>query len=173
MRILILTALFPPDVSPTATYVKDLAAHLSTDHTVTVLTFGYLPEKIAGVTVTCIDKRQSLIGRLASFQKTLRRELSACDLVVVNNGPSVELPLLISNSCVPYVYIISDQSAFESTNVPQVFLRDRTNKKATKVIQLPAEDTYLKPEQLPFTDNASVATAYTIWWQQHLKEITV
>jgi len=171
MKILILSALFPPDVSPTASYVKNLATRLSKKSAVTVLTFGHLPEEITGVKVICVDKRRSLISRLSSFHKAFSQEAAKHDMIIVNNAPSIDVPVLITNPGTPIVYIQSDYLAAQSTSSPQKFLRSQMMDKAVRVIRLPKDPVYLKPEELPFADTAAAVATNEAWWQEHLTEI--
>ena len=95
MRILLVTPLYPPDISEPAPYVKELAKRLSLKHTVIVLTFGHIPEAVDGVTIVSVEKSSILPVRLFQFFQVLRSTAMTADVVYAQNGPSVELPLLV------------------------------------------------------------------------------
>src|SRR3989344_9051256 len=40
MKIVLATALYPPDIAPPAPYVKELATRLAANHEVTIVTYG-------------------------------------------------------------------------------------------------------------------------------------
>lgn len=97
MRILLLSPLYPPDIAESAHYVKELARRLSGDYEISVLTYGHLPEKVAGVKIRAIDKRRSLPLRLLLYTAVLLRKSSRADVIFAGNGPSVEFPLLVAS----------------------------------------------------------------------------
>ncbi len=96
MRILIVTPLYPPDIAGSALYVKELATRLSARHSVTILTYGHLPEAIPNVHIVSVEKSQPLLTRLVHFTRACMREQAEADVVLVENGPSVELPLFLT-----------------------------------------------------------------------------
>lgn len=96
MRVLIVTPLYPPDIAGAAPYIKELAKRLKSDYSVTILTYGHLPEQIPGVRIVSIEKRDHIFVRLFHFTRTLIRELTHADVVFIENGPSVELPALLA-----------------------------------------------------------------------------
>lgn len=92
MKVLLLTPLFPPDIADPAPYLKELVTHLSDKHTVHVICYGNLPEKVAGVQFTVIKKHYPTILRLFLCTIHLFKEALKHDSIVVENGPSTELP---------------------------------------------------------------------------------
>lgn len=97
MRILVVTPLYPPDIAGSAPYVKALATRLSMTHKVTVLAYGHIPEMVPRVRIRSIEKRDTLIVRLWRFTYALAQEMRAADIVLVENGPSVELPFFLAS----------------------------------------------------------------------------
>jgi hypothetical protein len=95
MRILIVTPLYPPDIKEPAPYVKELASKLSLGHAVTVLAFNHIPEQITGVEIIPIEKSRALPIRIAQFYSALLRTSRDADIIYVQNGPSVEVPVLL------------------------------------------------------------------------------
>lgn len=90
------TPLYPPDIAGAAPYIKELATRLKSDYSITVLTYGHLPEQIPGVRIVSTSKRDHLFVRLFYFARTLTRELAHADVVFIENGPSVELPSIFA-----------------------------------------------------------------------------
>jgi hypothetical protein len=113
MRILIVTPLFPPDTAPSASYTKELSRRLATEHEVTVLLYGRLPEDVPGVKLIAIDKRRLPLFRSWSFMSRLTSQAILSDVVLIQNGPSVELPCLFSIQFKKIVTVLmeSDPSA--------------------------------------------------------------
>ncbi len=174
MKILILSPLFPPDTGTPADYVKELATRLSPQHETALLIYGYLPETVPGVTCTAIDKRAVLPLRLWLFTKVLLRSNSA-DLVLVQNAPSTELPLLISSLFrkTPYVLLLSDPRAVvASSRGWYKLLHAYVAKRAHRVISVDSETVYKKAELLPFEEFDAAREARRItWWNNHLNTI--
>lgn len=107
MRILLVTPLYPPDIKEPAPYVKELAGRLSLSHAVTVLAFSHIPERVTGVEIISVVKSNILPVRLWQFFSALIHAARNADVIYVQNGPSVELPLLL----------------FSFLNPPSIFLR--------------------------------------------------
>lgn len=92
MRILIVSALYPPDIAEPAPYVKELARRLAGDHTITVLAYNHIPEQVGGVHIVTVPKNAPLPIRLFRFFRALYTLVRDADVVYAQNGPSVELP---------------------------------------------------------------------------------
>lgn len=97
MKILIVSALYPPDVEDPAPYIKELATRLRTEHTVSVLTYGTLPEQIAHVEINAVSKNIPAVMRLAIFTKKLFVLSRRTDVVLLQNAPSTEFPALFAS----------------------------------------------------------------------------
>jgi hypothetical protein len=95
MKILLITPLYPPDIAEPAPYVKELGTRLSSNHTVTILAYNHIPETIHGVTIRPIEKASILPVRLFRFYRSLHTLAFDTDVIYAQNGPSVELPLLL------------------------------------------------------------------------------
>jgi len=173
MHIVIATPLYPPDVAPSASYAKEVATRLSKRHKVTVLTYGRLPEEISGVDIIAINKKQPLLFRLLEFTKQIQKHIKKADLLYVQNGPSVELPVLfataISNK--KTLFHISDKAAHiqAQRNAFSSFLFSLLSKRAVSVLNNSPEP---KPEILPFEPASKESVAmYEKSWDDHLKEL--
>ena len=117
MKILIVSPLFPPDTAASASYTKELSARLAKDHEVNVLLYGHLPEEVPGVKLLKVDKRQPGILRVFSFMRALQYQSWLNDIVLVQNGPSVELPsfFTLQYTKIPMILMESDPSARKRT----------------------------------------------------------
>lgn len=171
MNILILTSLFPPDIGDPAPYVKELISRLAEENDISLLTYGYLPESVFA-TVHTIDKRLPVSVRLFLYTKKLFTLCKQQDLVFANNGPSTDTPLLLAHllTGTKYIYCISDQLSYQRGGRIQSLVKNLMEKRALKVIRLPASNLYRKPEMLPFTKKPNLKPWET-WWQTHLSEI--
>lgn len=120
MRILLITPLYPPDIAGTAPYVKELAKRLASSHTVTILTYGHIPETVPNVTIYTVEKSSLLPLRIFRFCIKLISLSRHTDVIYTQNGPSVELPLFILSffSSTPRIMRIGDEkSARHSLNI--------------------------------------------------------
>lgn len=173
MKLLILSPLYPPDSDPTARYTKELATRLSEEHSVSILTYGYLPEKIENVYITAVDKRQPLIVCLAQFSSLLFKLDTDVDCIITENGPSVELPLFIL-SCVrntPYILHRGDSGALRATrkSLLRRLLHTLVTKRARNVINASPQE---RPEILPLEPfPTEEIAAFEKSWEKHLAEL--
>lgn len=112
MRILVLTPLFPPDVSAPAAYAKELVTRLGEEHDVVCLHYGQLPEKAGDTTLISIRKDVATVTRLIRFMQALWTHRHA-DAVLMMNGPSVEFPFVLIRPFLRarLVYVESDHEA--------------------------------------------------------------
>lgn len=173
MSTTILTPLFPPDPSNVALYTKILAEKLSVDD-LSVIAYGNLPESVANTTIYPIDKRSSKFTLVWQCLKTLWQLQP--DNLIVQNGPSSELPALIYSYLhrPKLILVFSDLAASQKQ---RSWLHSQVTKRLTAraetVVTLPTDTTtYLPLEWLPFTPNVEdkVETQKN-WWQEHLIEL--
>lgn len=117
MRILLVTPLYPPDIAELAPYVKELATRLAPTHTVTILTYGHLPEMITGVNINTVEKSSILPIRLFQFLIALKKHAEHTDVIYTQNGPSVELPVLLLSfiSDVPIFMRLGDRVSLKNS----------------------------------------------------------
>ncbi len=176
MRIVIASPLYPPDIAEPARYVKELAKRLAGLNTVEVVTYGTLPELILGVTITAVSKRQPLPMRLLRYTIALFRAVRTADVIYVQNGPSVELPLSLVGlfTRTHIIFHIADTAADARTkeNVLLKFVQRLATRKAHIVRGMP----HVRPEIYPFKPRPTEAfAAYEKSWDLHLaalREIT-
>ncbi len=173
MRIVLVTPLYPPEIVEPAPYVKELAKRLSGRHTVTILTYTRLPEKVAGVRIIAIDKRRPLLLRLVSFFFALVRAARSADVVYAMNGASVELPLALASFFIssPVVIRIGDAAAHERTKKNQLaqIIERFAFSRARRVI---ADGPRPRPELLPFAAFPNEALdAHGQSWNSHLRTL--
>jgi len=113
MRILLVTPLYPPDIAEPAPYVKELASRLKQTHEVTILAYNHIPEIIDGVHIISVEKQLPLLTRLVQYTRALSRASRKADIVYIQNGPSVELPMLLVApfTRTPFVLRLGDETA--------------------------------------------------------------
>jgi len=177
MKILIVTPLFPPDTAPSAQYTKELAKRLSTEHEVTVLLYGYLPETVPGVTLINIDKRRISPLRVWYFMQRLMGQAALADAILIQNGPSVELPCLFSLrfKTTPIILMESDVPALTRVQKRPNFqyiheqLRKRVKAVFTKNETWPLERPTIHPLK-PSPEKEFVAWEKS--WEQHLAKLS-
>jgi hypothetical protein len=174
MKILILSPLFPPDTGAPASYVKELVELLSKKHEITLLVYGYLPEAVSGSKILTVDKRALLPWRLFYFTKTLLRQ-GNCDLLLVNNAPSIELPLFLVSffKRTSYVLIESDPIAKRASEKGLYKLLHATLKRRAQKVVVPEEENeYKKAEILPFVEfDAAREARRQTWWNAHINHL--
>lgn len=174
MKILILTPLFPPDVGDPAHYVKELCTRLAHNGP-TLLMYGYLPEAVDGVTMITVDKRQPLWKRLFSYSIALFKVSKDTDCIFINNAPSTELPALIISFFRKRKMILCESDSLAITAAESglyKIVNYLLKKRCKKIITLPSESVYKKPEILPFsTIEENVIKSHEDWWDAHVKQI--
>ncbi len=169
MKIAILSPLYPPDIAELASYTKELARRLESNHELTILTYGCLPEPIEGVRIVAIDKREPLFVRLPRYFFALWKIARSVDLIYAQNGASIELPLILVSlfSSTPYILRMGDGAALSrSEKRPTLHVIDKiAMKHAQSVVRtgpLP------RPEILPFAKQPVDLSAYERSWTEHL-----
>ena len=171
MKIVLVTPLYPPDTAEPAPYIKELAGHLSTQHDVTIVTYGHLPEEVSGVRIIAVSKRQPRLLRLIRYTHALFKAVRTVDIIYTQNGASVELPVGIVSRLtgVPVIARIGDAFAHERAERVAIlgsierFMLDR----ACEVV---THDPVKRPEILPFASRPDAALrAYAASWEEHLE----
>lgn len=173
MHIVIATPLYPPDIEESAIYVKELAKRLSKTNIITIVTYGYMPEKIHNVNIITIDKRKPTLLRLISFTRALYRTSLIADIVYLQNGLSTELPFLLMSSFnkIPSMFGVSDKKAF--TYSKKHLLAHLLNKSITARTNSTISNFPLtRPEILPFEQMPKKSfRLYENSWETHIKQI--
>ncbi len=121
MRILLVTPLYPPDIAGPSAYVKELAVRLGGIHEIRILTYGHIPETVPGVSIRAVEKSLPLPIRLFNFFVALIQETLRTDYIYIQNGPSVELPMILISylSRKPFFLRLGDSvSVSHSLNTP-------------------------------------------------------
>lgn len=193
MRILLITPLYPPDIAELAPYVKELSTRLVLAHTVTILTYGHLPETIPDVTIVSIEKTSILPIRLFRFFIALRRCAQRVDVIYTQNGPSVELPILLHSfiSHVPMFIRIGDRVSLKNSlrnTVLKILLTHTMHRARTVFIHTSDDganelvktcshiDSILRPDSrpeiLPFVEFPKKAfVSFEKSWNAHVGEL--
>lgn len=177
MRILVVTPLFPPDTAPAAHYAKELVTRLSREHDVTALLYGHLPEAVPNTHFLTIDKRRSAPRRLWQFLRAFLKLRKQVDVVMVCNGPSVEIPLAVACSltnCPPLLFIESDQPALLRTKESRLsqFAHDKLSTFAKARVSLTDDNAtagdFVIPEIHPLKDRPEAALGkWNELWETH------
>lgn len=172
MHMLVLTPLFPPDVSRPATYAKELVTRLSHVHEVTCLHYGQLPERAGDTTLISVRKDVATVIRLWHFALALWQQRHA-DVVILMNGPSVELPFLLLSLSLPapLIYIENDHEAIGRTGWIGHTLHRLVQKRARHTIT-PDATLLNRPILHPLESNSSSALRqYQEHWTAHTGHI--
>jgi hypothetical protein len=174
MKLVLATPLYPPDIAEPAPYVKELAKRLALTHEVTIVTYGRLPEKVPGVRIVAIDKRQPLFARLFKYTFALAHEARRADLVYAQNGAATELPVGIVTRLTrtPLVLHYADTAAH--AHAAQSRLYGAIERFAARAARGVTDDMPLpRPEILPLKPKPEAAFAeYETSWAAHLAEVT-
>jgi hypothetical protein len=170
MKIVLATPLYPPDIGETAAYAKEAAKRLAEKHDVTVVAYGRLPEKVPGVKILTISKRQPLFVRLFKYCILLVREARKADLIYAQNGASVELPAVFATivTRTPLMFHIADAPAHGRAQKSTIlsFIQNTAYSHASSVL---ADMPRLRPEILPFEPAPENAMSkYESSWREHL-----
>ncbi len=173
MKIVLATPLYPPDTEDVALYVKELARRLAKKHTVTVITYGRLLEKIPNVTIIAINKRRPLLLRLIAYTVALRRAAKSADIVYVQNGPATELPTLlvarITNT--PIIMHIGDAQAHKRAG-ERFYLHNIERLAFSQAKIIIADSPPKRPEIIPFEPVPTEAErAWNISWDSHVHSL--
>lgn len=168
MKIVLSSALYPPDVAPSATYIKELARRLAFAHDVTAVVYGYLPEEVPGARIVAVDKRRALPLRVIAYFLALSRAARGADALFVENGASVELPALLLTFLGRSVLLhIGDTAAAAQGGIAGA-IHYALTRRARVIRNTPPQ----KPEILPFS--ARPDTEIEAWereWQNHVQEL--
>lgn len=184
MRILIITPLYPPDIKEPAPYVKEFARRFSSNHTVTILAYNHIPEKVDGVTIVTVEKSSNVLVRLFRFFVALTRLAPSHDVLYVQNGPSVELPvftyLIVSKQSPKTFFRLGDHVPLSrSSRITQLLAKRVTQALShddtcglcpfsTLVIPRPLP----RPEILPFEGrDVTAEQEYQSSWNEHMTRL--
>lgn len=188
MRILLVTPLYPPDIAEPAQYIKELARRLSENHAVSVLVYGHIPEPVPNVKITAIEKSAMLPVRLIRFFCALLKHMHHTDVVYVQNGPSVELPILFASFFTKrrIVLGLNDQASLTHSQknfflkilLAHTMMRANTiiahdNSFVGKEMAHTIKKPNTRPEILPFEAFPKNALEqYEDSWKKHITELT-
>lgn len=174
MKIVIATPLYPPDIAPSAQYVKELAKRLvKRGYSITIIAYARIPEKVPGAQILTVNKNRPLPLRMFAYLFALWRAARATDIIYAQNGPSVELPIAFVSLAIrtPIIVGISDKDAYKRTreNMILKFINNFIINRARKTItDMPME----RPEILPFTAQPTrEQETYRLSWENHIRAL--
>ncbi len=174
MRIVIATPLYPPDIAPQASYVKELAKRLSNEHAVTVVAYGSYPEEVPGVRIVSVSKRQPKPLRILAFTWAIFRATRGADILYAENGPSVELPVGLL-TLLPHPRLVVHMGDTGAATRAEVSLsHGRLLKGMTKrAAHVETSTPLTRPEILPLAPRPEQElAAYEESWKQHISLVT-
>ncbi len=176
MKILIVTPLYPPDTASPAPYSKELATRLSNMTSgspkleVSIVTYADIPEKIPNITIYCTSKRKPRLFRIFALTSLLLSAAKNADVLFVENGASVELPMYLASFLIrkPFILHISDISAH--AHAQKNSLLGRIERLAvSRAKEIITETPLGRPEILPFAAYPTNEFAlYEKSWDNHL-----
>lgn len=166
MKIAIATPLYPPDIEEPAPFVKEFARRLSESHSVTVLAYGAIPEQVPGVETRIVKKHLPVPLRLMTCTFAMTRLLRENDVVVIENGPSMEVPALVALSFSRTKAILHLGDARANIRAGRSrglsFVQNRLRVRCAPIDMVPLP----KPEILPFEASPSEQmAAYERSWE--------
>ncbi len=95
MKIVLATPLYPPEIAEPAVYVKEISLRLAARHEVTVVAYGTMGEKVPGVTLVGVNKKNRLPLRLLSYTIALYKASRGADIIYTQNGIAASLPVIV------------------------------------------------------------------------------
>jgi len=172
MKILIVTTLFPPDLSDSSRYCKELSKRLVDDgHSVEIILYGKIPEKIEKAHINVVRKSFLLPVRLLIFTVKYFMASLHKDRVIISNGPAVDFPTFL---IYPFVfekatYLISDSAAVTKSSGTRHYIYSFLKAHLPTL----AVDTkkYLKPEIHPFKTSDFSPEEFNENWKSHLRSV--
>lgn len=188
MRILIVTPLYPPDIAGHAPYVKELARRLSDSHSVTILTYNHIPERLENVEILTVPKKLPALIRILKCTHALMKAQKDADIVFFQNGPSIEIPLILASFVKhpPYLFRLGDETPLALAR-RKAFYRSLLNGAIARSHTVMAHDAdsmklvspedkawecarpHSRPEILPFSPHSQEALdAYDASWREHV-----
>jgi len=95
MKIIITTPLYPPEIETLSFYVKNVATKLCKEHEITIVAYASTAEKIPGVKLITISKRQPLLMRFLKYSIALLKASKNADIIYAQNSVTAGLPSII------------------------------------------------------------------------------
>ncbi len=143
MKIIVATALYPPEIESLATYSQDVVRYLQKNHQVSILAYANQVEKSEGLNILALSKRQPLWLRLFNYTRKLFSLAKKADLIYVQNSVAVGLPVIIVKlfSKTPVVINFAEDEAWKRASSLHLtsksynsFLRSHRSNKRTRLI---------------------------------------
>lgn len=95
MKIIVATALYPPEIESLATYSKDIASFLAEKSQVKVLAYANDVEKSSNFEIHTVGKKQPLFLRLIKYTLKLLSLAKSADIIYVQNSVAAGLPAVL------------------------------------------------------------------------------
>lgn len=115
MRIIIATPIYPPEIGGPATYTKELCAHLSGAHNITVIAYTNSADAFPNTRLVPVGKGRPLPVRLGIFFLKLLRISKGTDVMYVQNAMAAGLPVALVHMLtgIPFVLKFVGDEAWE------------------------------------------------------------
>ena len=115
MKIVVATPMYPPEIAEPAPYVKEVSKRLSAEHEVTIVAYASTSEKVLGVNLVTVDKRNPLPIRLLKYTYALFKASYGKDIMYVQGGTAAGLPAVIVGYLrnIPVVLRFNEDEAWE------------------------------------------------------------
>lgn len=116
MKILITSAIWPPEIGGPATYAEELVQRLKNQHDIKVAVFADGPEKIEGIELVSVSKKSPLLIRQIRYLKTILTLTRKADLTYAQNAMAAGVPSVIASklSHKPLIIKFVGDNAWES-----------------------------------------------------------
>lgn len=95
MKIVVATALYPPEIESLATYSQDIASFLAEKNQVKVLAYANDVESSPDFEIHTVSKKQPLFLRLLRYTFKLLSLAKSADIIYVQNSVAVGLPAVL------------------------------------------------------------------------------
>jgi len=95
MKIILATALYPPEIDNISSYVRDLVKYLQPENQITVLTYANQVIKTPGAGMVIVNKKQPLALRLFKYTLKLLKISKQADIIYVQNSIAAGLPAIV------------------------------------------------------------------------------
>lgn len=174
MRILIVTPHFPPDTTPSANYVGELAERLASTHQITILLFGDTSVIVPGVKIITINQHRPVLFRTWSFMVRLRSQAILNDLVLIQNGPAIEMPIYftLSQTKTSLIMLESDQASLDQTNQHPRWREIHRRLKKIALTLTTTDTTWPDNQSRQIAEGASNKNdRWEESWQEHLNDL--
>ena len=95
VKIILATPVYPPEIGGPATYTKELATRLKSEHEIVIVAYASTSEIIPGTTLFVASKRRPLPLRFLKYFTILFKAARGADVIYVQNAMAAGLPAVL------------------------------------------------------------------------------